>query len=357
MCSKPSGLVATNVTYSGATINWAGSATDYEIAYKAANEGLWSQEIAVSGTTYTYNTLMPNTEYQVRVRAICDATEEIISDLATTTFTTNDLPCFAPSALTCDATTLSTATLHWTAGTTETEWNVHVWNSGFDTVYHANSNPYTVTGLTQTTTYNVAVSALCAGILESEYSDTIQMTTQTCPVPGNPTASNVTTNSAVISWTGSAQSYIIEYGQGAFGEGQGIATVEVNGTTYTINGLNPETQYSALVRAKCDNVNLSGWSNRAVFTTETEGIDAVDGLNVNIYPNPTSGNTTITLSGVNGMVNIAIVDLNGRTVRSETMSCEGDCAHQLEVSNLASGAYFVRISGDGVNSVKKLVVK
>ena len=57
------------------------------------------------------------------------------------------------------------------------------------------------------------------------------------------------------------------------------------------------------------------------------------------------------------MVNIAIVDLNGRTVRSETMSCEGDCAHQLEVSNLASGAYFVRISGDGVNSVKRLVVK
>ncbi len=357
-CLTP--VIATEThDYSQSTISWAGTTESYEIAFKAASDAIWPAETTVSSTSQTYTGLQPNTEYQFRVRAICDAAAGMISDWVLYTFTTDDLPCFAPTALACGETSLSSATLSWTAGTNETEWNVHVWNSGFDSVYHANNSTFTVTGLTQTTTYNVAVSALCGGgLLESEYSDTINVTTQTCPTPGTPTPSSVTGNSAVISWTGSAANYVIEYGMGAFGEGQGT-TVEVSGTSYTITGLEPETQYSALVRAKCDNVNLSGWSTRAVFTTEPEdiGIDAVNGMNVNIYPNPTSGNTTITLSGVNGEVSIVIVDLNGRTVRNERATCEGDCAHQLEVSDLASGAYFVRISGEGINTVKKLIVK
>ncbi|MCR5065313.1 MAG: T9SS type A sorting domain-containing protein [Bacteroidales bacterium] len=34
-----------------------------------------------------------------------------------------------------------------------------------------------------------------------------------------------------------------------------------------------------------------------------------------------------------------------------------DCTKRMEVSGLAQGAYFVRVSGEGVNQVKKLVVK
>ncbi|MCR5066416.1 MAG: T9SS type A sorting domain-containing protein, partial [Bacteroidales bacterium] len=80
-------------------------------------------------------------------------------------------------------------------------------------------------------------------------------------------------------------------------------------------------------------------------------------MNLSIYPNPTSDATTIALSGVNGEVQIVIVDMNGRTVMSDSMSCEGDCTKRMEVSGLAQGAYFVRVSGEGVNQVKKLVVK
>ena len=361
-CRKPSGLNATNVTYNSATLHWGANGENYEVAVKASTTGVWPEGTPVTVTsgnaTYQLTGLNAATEYQYRVRQVCDAANGEYSDWVTNSLTTVELPCFAPEDYTVTSTTMSEATISWPEATNATAYEIHVWNSVDNLNFEVTGTPATITGLAQTTTYNLAIRSVCGyGAEMSEYGDTITFTTQTCPVPGNPTASNVTATSAVISWTGDAESYVIEYGQGAFGEGQGIATVEVNGTTYTINGLNPETQYSALVRAKCDNVNLSGWSNRAVFTTETEGIDAVDGLNVNIYPNPTSGNTTITLSGVNGMVNIAIVDLNGRTVRSETMSCEGDCAHQLEVSGLASGAYFVRISGDGVNSVKKLIVK
>ncbi|MBR6330589.1 MAG: T9SS type A sorting domain-containing protein, partial [Bacteroidales bacterium] len=82
-----------------------------------------------------------------------------------------------------------------------------------------------------------------------------------------------------------------------------------------------------------------------------------EGTSLSIYPNPTTSATTIALSGVNGEVTITIVDMNGRVVMSDSMSCEGDCTKTMEVSGLAQGAYFVRISGESTNMVKKLVVK
>ncbi|MBP5327073.1 MAG: T9SS type A sorting domain-containing protein [Bacteroidales bacterium] len=39
------------------------------------------------------------------------------------------------------------------------------------------------------------------------------------------------------------------------------------------------------------------------------------------------------------------------------MECEGGCTKSIEVSGLAQGAYFVRVSGDSLNMVKKLIVK
>jgi hypothetical protein len=52
-----------------------------------------------------------------------------------------------------------------------------------------------------------------------------------------------------------------------------------------------------------------------------------------------------------------VVDMNGRTVATETLECNSDCVKTMEVDKLAQGAYFVRISGEQVNMVRKLIVK
>jgi hypothetical protein len=50
--------------------------------------------------------------------------------------------------------------------------------------------------------------------------------------------------------------------------------------------------------------------------------------------------------------------MNGRAVKEFLVSCDhDDCTKQVDVSGLAQGAYFVRVSADGVNTVKKLIVK
>jgi uncharacterized repeat protein (TIGR02543 family) len=90
----------------------------------------------------------------------------------------------------------------------------------------------------------------------------------------------------------------------------------------------------------------------------TEGIEDVAGNALcTIYPNPTSDATTISVKGANGKVRITVVDINGRTVATETLECNADCEKTMDARNLAQGTYFVKITGENVNMVKKLVVR
>ena len=63
------------------------------------------------------------------------------------------------------------------------------------------------------------------------------------------------------------------------------------------------------------------------------------------------------MAGVNGLVKIAVVDMNGRTVASETLECSSDCVKTMDVEKLAQGAYFVRITGQEINMVRKLIIR
>jgi hypothetical protein len=252
---------------------------------------------------------------------------------------------------------MNTATFGWTVNGEENAWNIHVWNTTFDQNYEVSANPGTVTGLTKNTTYYAAVQAICGnGAAESEYSDTISFTTADCPMPTNVTVTGTTAHTATVNWNGSAASYTIEYGPEGFAQGDGTTVDNISGTSYTLTGLNANYSYDVYVMSRCDAQNSSDWSARVNFTTSV-GIDAVEGVDMTLYPNPATGSTTVTLSGVNGEVTITIVDMNGRTVRTDSMSCEGDCVKTMEVEGLAQGAYFVRVNGDNINMVKKLVVK
>ena len=356
-CARPGALNATNVNYNSATLNWSGSATSFEVSVKRSNEGAWPNGTVVNGTTYYATDLVAGTNYQFRVRAICNAAEELISDWMVGSFVTDSLPCFAPSAITLEATGMNAATFSWTVNGEEHAWSIHVWNTVYNQSYDVTSNPATVTGLTKNTTYYAAVQAVCGnGAAESEYSDTISFTTSDCPIPTGVAVNNVTSHTAMVTWSGTAASYTVEYGPVGFPEGEGTMVNNITGTSYTLEGLNASYSYDVYVMANCDGQNSSNWSNPVTFTTQV-GIDGVNGVNVTLYPNPASQSTTVTLSGVSGEVTITIVDMNGRTVRTEQMSCEGDCVKTMEVSGLAQGAYFVRVNGDNVNMVKKLVVK
>ena len=73
--------------------------------------------------------------------------------------------CLPPTALTASNITTNSADLGWTAGGTETAWNIEYDTAGFapgtGTVVAITSNPYTLTGLNSNTSYDYWVQADC----------------------------------------------------------------------------------------------------------------------------------------------------------------------------------------------------
>jgi hypothetical protein len=73
------------------------------------------------------------------------------------------------------------------------------------------TSPYTLSGLTTETDYLVRVIGVCNGT-QSDPSDVVSFTTEAaCPAPTGLTVSDITPNSANVSWSGEANSYELEY--------------------------------------------------------------------------------------------------------------------------------------------------
>ena len=123
-------------------------------------------------------------------------------------------------------------------------------------------------------------------------------------------------------------------------------------TTYTITGLEDATTYVVYVRSVCETGIYSDWSNGQSFTTDVIGIDDVDNANISLYPNPAS--STVTLTGIEGEAMVTVVDMNGRQVYTGN-TANGSLT--IDVSGMAQGAYFVRITGERVNAIRKLIVR
>ena len=237
---------------------------------------------------------------------------------------------------------------------------VNIFNSSFsayDTVY---SSSVTITGLYPDMDYNARVRAMCSATTYSDWGDTIAFSTSACQPVADVTINGITATAATISWTpqGDADSWVLSYGYAGFTQGDGTDVI-VSTPSYTINGLTPETLYEVYVRAACSEDVFSSWSPVQRFSTLSyTGITTVEGdVACTIYPNPADEATTISISGANGTIRITVIDMNGRTVASDEMNCSGDCTKQMTVSGLAQGAYYVRVVGDNVNMVRKLIVR
>lgn len=210
--------------------------------------------------------------------------------------------------------------------------------------------------------YRLSVQAACYPQYDiySGWSDTIQFATLNCDTVNNVRV-EVNGTTAVVSWTpgDDAGPFEISYGYVGFGQGSGTTVEGIVDTTYTIVGLEPDEQYDVYVRVQCGYMFYSVWSEKITFTTTLEGIAEAgqEGHNVSLYPNPTHGGTTLRLSGFEGPFVVEVSDLTGRTVMRHSLTCQGDCTHTLDLGDMPSGSYFVKVSSDTLTTVKRVVVR
>jgi hypothetical protein len=264
-------------------------------------------------------------------------------------------PCAVPTNLTASNVTLNSATLGWTNGEEgQDAWQIHITGEGYDQTHDVTTNPYTVTGLAYGVTYTFTVRAVCSETNISAWSAPATFTTVACESVTGVTVGSVTANSAVISWTAptGATRFVVNYGFQGFDQGTGSFDTVENATSCTLSGLTANTPYDVYVRTLCEGGTASAWSSVVNFTTSrSTGIDDVNSANVSLYPNPAS--STVTLKGIEGKATVTVVDMNGRKAGEWTVN-EGELT--IDVTDMAQGAYFVRIVTSH-NSIVKRVVK
>ena len=363
-CLAPTNLSTTTVTNATATFDWTVRGTETAWDIHVWNTGNIDSIYTVTTRPATVGGFSAGLTYNASIRPLCGSAHNIVGDWSDTiTFSTTICP--TVTGLTVGNVTANGATLNWDADQMAVSWIVEYGFAGFDqgsgTVVPCSTNSFNATGLECETSYDFYVRAVCGTDWTSEHWTHVSLTTgdcsEACLAPTNVVAT-VDLNSVTVSWTPAEgnTAFEVEYGNRGFSHGNGTV-VNTNEPSTVINGLEFNTQYDLYVRALCGADNYSPWTPVTTFTTGTQGIDNAEGVACTIFPNPTSSATTISVSGVNGKVKIEVVDMNGRTVASETLECSSDCRKTMDVDHLAQGAYFVRITGENVNMVKKLIVR
>jgi hypothetical protein len=284
----------------------------------------------------------------------------IITNLTVTGTGSGPAPtCDVPTGLTVPASSITqtSATATWTAGGTETAWDVQYKLHSSNTWGNAipvTATSYNITGLTAGTQYDVRVRANC-GTSTSDWSNAVTFTTLSqgqdpCNDPTNLTASEVTTNSVVLDWTenGTATTWTVNYKEA---DAANMSTATANAHPYTLTGLQPGTSYSVYVIANCAN-GQSGASNMVTFTTQTVGIDSYE-QTVSLYPNPNNGQFTINNDQLI-MNNVQVYDVYGKLLKTVEVNAN---TMELDVRELSAGMYFVRISTEKGVVTKSFVKK
>jgi hypothetical protein len=361
-CPIVSNLHTTTVTNATATLDWMPNGTESMWEIHVWYSGSLDSIYTVSTHPATIGIFTANTTYKASVRPLCGSEHEVLGDWSDTiTFTTTVCP--DVTNLRFSDVTASSVTLNWDADPMAEQWIIEYGFHGFDlgsgTTVVTTLSTYTINGLVDNMEYDFRVRAICGSDWQSEGWATITVTTgnvsEECDPVTNLMASSITESSALITWipglTGNEWEIILSDTRGAT-IGQ-FRTIE---RQHLFTGLTPGFTYNAKVHTICGYSIYSTFASVS-FTTVQVGIDDVVEPACTIYPNPTSSATTIRVVGISGKVKIAVVDMNGREVSSETLECSGDCANTMDVDGLAQGAYFVRITSGNVSMVKKLIVR
>ena len=270
--------------------------------------------------------------------------------------------CNNPENFIVDTISDTTANLSWDAVTGALGYNWAIFDSGanpdvdtpIDSEVGTTALMAMATGLTPGAMYDAYIRTICEEN-ESDLFGPITFTTESiCQTPENFSVSDIEGTTAVLSWdaVSDAVSYTWEvYVGGSNPDLDTPFTFEIETTELMglAQGLIPESPYDAYIVTNCQNtqsVRLGPIS----FESTVLSINDIDDTAFVLAPNPADSFVAITSKFT--VQTITVVNMLGQTVLNTTPN---DKTFTIDVSTLASGAYFINASIDGVRVVKKLI--
>ncbi len=290
---KPKNLQVTNIGTDAATLTWEPGSTEtsWNIECKKAADTEWTAVGAATATTYTLEDLTNATPYDVRVQA--DYGDGNLSGWAPTSFAT--LACEESDMGEVEYSLTDSYGDGWNAGG-----KLQICYAGTDIVVQELALPsgnsaegtfklcygvdydlnwvggsylyevgFVLTGPEGETIYEQTPSSSSEATLAAGTLVTFQIHMNTCPRPTDVVASNVTYNSATISWTpGTDEQDLFEVAYGLPGFDPETATpVQANAATINLTELAENAAYDVYVRSICTADDHSRWSKVYTFTT------------------------------------------------------------------------------------------
>lgn len=410
-CGTPSGLSATNVTSSSATLNWSAvtGATSYNVQYRPLGiTGNWTATTS-TGTSVGISGLTASASYEFQVQANCNGTLSSFSASGNFTTSGTGTTCGTTSGLSASNITSSSATLNWAAVSGATGYNVQYrslgtvslpWNTTTATGTSVN-----ISSLTASTSYEFQVQANCGGTLGS-FSASGNFTTLSATGCNDPFESNNTASTAKILTTSQLNTNLTatigsstDIDWYRFTTVSGATRVKINLTTlpfdydvdlYSSNastllgsGTQGGTTSEQIIRnaTKTATYFIRVYGYQGAFSTSScytlristsgtnwrvgdEGqaldVEAVDASTVSISPNPTSGNTAFEfVSDKNGEAQVMITDMLGRMIyqNSAYKVTEGPNMIEQDLSNSSKGMHFIIVEMNGERKTGRFIVE
>ncbi|MGV7106722.1 N-acetylmuramoyl-L-alanine amidase [Flavobacterium sp. U410] len=340
------------------SLSWtaAANATSYDI-YR--NGSLYTN---VTGTSFINTSVTAGTSYTYYVKAKNSSGSTNNSNGTLSATAPN---CSTPGSFTLTATsvcdgTASAINLSWTSSTNATSYDIYRNGSLYASDITGTSflNTYLISAGSTYTYYVKAKNSL--GTINN--SNGTQSVTAVACSPGAFTLTATATcsggSSAInLSWTSSANatSYDI-YRNGNLYASDVTGTSFLN--TYLINAGSTYTYY---VKAK-NSIGSTNNSNgtRSVTATNCSSAKIADSKNatgvevtsITLYPNPTNGIVNIQMDVENSLpMEYSIMDTNGRIVKQGKLNEE----RMIDISNLQSANYWIRISFENKEFIKQII--
>lgn len=103
------------------------------------------------------------------------------------------------------------------------------------------------------------------------------------------------------------------------------------------------------------------WVDNLAFSGSVTGIENNSSFlnNISVYPNPSVNNVVLELSFKSPQqTTIDLVDINGKTILSKNAGIlQGEVKQTLDVSSIAKGTYFVKVTSESGAAVRKIVIE